>query len=276
MSEAKIAILLSTYNGEFFLGDLLQSILDQDYENWVLYVRDDGSCDKTRHILERYILLDSRIILLPNDALNLGAKMSFMRLLTIADAEYYMFCDQDDVWLANKITKTYDRMINIESENCEVPVIVHSDLCVVDKNLKVISSSFWKYSHIHPQQTSFDYFCAYNNLTGCAMMINNSAKLLCLDMPTFAPMHDSWIGLVVSFRHGIISYIDEPLILYRQHNNNVVGAQKHIFFKRFGQLMKLYYSNRNLYLTINYINEVSLLNFIFNKIHFYIKLSFCS
>ena len=267
-----IAILLSTYNSELYLKELFLSIINQTYEQWILYIRDDGSSDGTIDIINKFLLKDKRVYFF-DDTCRMGdAKKSFMYLLENVDAKYYMFCDHDDIWLPCKIMKTIQAMLSIEVKNKSVPIIIHSDLCVVDENLRTICTSFWKYSHISPKYKSYNFFCAYNNLTGCTMMINQSAKNICLLMPDFAPMHDYWIGLVVSFYRGIIYYINEPLILYRQHSNHVIGAQHISLFKKFFALRSIYYSNKRIYRTICVLKKKNILAFVLNKLYFRLKI----
>ena len=99
-----IAILMSTYNGERYLREQIDSLLNQTYKDWKLYIRDDGSTDETISIIESYVNdYPDLIVLLKDDLGNLGSARSFMRILSVVDADYYMFCDQDDVWLPNKV-----------------------------------------------------------------------------------------------------------------------------------------------------------------------------
>jgi hypothetical protein len=116
----------------------------------------------------------------------------------------------------------------LESDIAEnkIPIIIHTDLVVVDKNLKLISESFWKYSNLDISDVSYNNLAYANCITGCTMMINNTAKKLInfeedIDFP-----HDSWIGLLVSYNNGIILSIEIPTILYRQHENNLIGINK--------------------------------------------------
>jgi len=110
-----IDILLSTYNGEQYLRNQIESIINQTYKNWRLLIRDDGSQDKTIEILEYYLRKHKdKIVLIEDGQKHLGASKSFFRLLGYSDAKYIMFCDQDDVWLPYKIEKTYNKMKELE------------------------------------------------------------------------------------------------------------------------------------------------------------------
>jgi len=219
----KIEVLLSTYNGEKYLKEQLDSLQNQTYKDFEIIARDDGSCDKTLQILKSY---DIKII---ESTKNLGAKKSFSTLLEYAvensDSAYFMFCDQDDVWNYDKIEKTLEKMKELEIiHSSEIPLLIHTDLEVVDENLENISNSMWEYEHILPQYNSFSRLLIQNTITGCTMMINRKLALKCLNIPAEAIMHDWWIGLVAS-HFGKISYITIPTIKYRQHDKNTIGAK---------------------------------------------------
>lgn len=133
-----IAILMSTYNGSLFIKEQIESILKQTNKEWLLYIRDDGSTDDTRMILQEYTRKNpSKIHLLHDEFMNIGAGRSFMHLLEVVNADYYMFCDQDDVWMENKIERTYLYLRNLEQKFGKNTAIgVFTDLTVVDSNLK--------------------------------------------------------------------------------------------------------------------------------------------
>ncbi len=222
----KIAILLATYNSHKFICEQLDSIYSQTYNNVFIYIRDDGSTDNTIEIIDSYRQKYSNIFILNDNIKNRGTLCSFMWLLEHVDANYYMFCDHDDVWLPQKIEISLKKMETISNRNSKVPIIVCSDLVVVDEHLKIINNSFWDYMKLRPSllsQKKYIYTC--NFVTGCTMLINRKAKDV--SFPFYgAIMHDSWISLRVIENDGIINYISKPLVLYRQHGNNVFGAKK--------------------------------------------------
>ena len=240
-----ISVLLSTYNGEKYLNQQLDSLLSQTYKNFEIIARDDGSQDKTLEILHSYniTIIDSKK--------NLGAKGSFGALLEYAaqntESEYFMFCDQDDVWERDKIEKTLAKMHEIEISCHEMPILVHTDLNVVDENLKVLDNSMWNYEHINPKLNTLNRLLIQNTITGCTVMINKKLAQISLQIPDEAVMHDWWIGLVAS-KFGKIDFIDEPTIQYRQHGGNSIGA-KGILKKGFSIFL-----NRSLYIKHLYIN----------------------
>lgn len=220
MENAKIAILLSTYNGAEYLAEQISSIIQQTYANWQLFIRDDGSTDQTTQIIQKYQKMNQHIIFLNESHIeNLGVKRSFMELLAVTQADYYMFCDQDDVWLPEKIQLTLNKML--KNRDKEVPRLVHTDLMVVDQDLQPQRPMFGR-----DFQDNFRDVLYSNSVTGCTVMINETLRQLLLKQP-FDPkqivMHDWWFALVAA-AFGEIAYLAEPTILYRQHGNNTFGA----------------------------------------------------
>src|SRR5689334_536818 len=117
--DKHVIILLATFNGEQYIAEQIQSLLDQTYTNWRLIIRDDNSKDNTSAILTRYQQqYPDKITVMPNGGTNLGSVLNFNALLTFAqDAEYIMFCDQDDKWLPHKIEDTFNAMLQLEVEH---------------------------------------------------------------------------------------------------------------------------------------------------------------
>lgn len=222
----QVSILLATYNSSKYISEQIRSIQDQTYEDWLLYVRDDGSTDNTVELLENIGKRDSRIKVLASDNLNLGAAKSFMKLLELVDSDYYMFCDHDDVWLPQKIEKSLNKMLEVERD-VKGPIVIHTDLAVVDANLTSINDSYWKAVGIKPKIiTMFNMIQVFNCVTGCTMFFNKEVKLVSLPYNEASPMHDWWIAIKTKMNNGIIAQVNEPLIKYRQHGRNEVGAKK--------------------------------------------------
>jgi len=217
-----IDILLSTYNGENYLREQLDSLNSQTCNSTVLLCRDDGSQDKTQEILKKYntIVIDS--------GKNVGVVKSFNKLLEYSlentENEYIMFCDQDDMWYQEKIEKTLQKMQELEKRYGNVPLLVHTDLEVVDENINLISPSFMKYQNLDPQYDSLNRLLLQNTITGCTMMINKKLAQLALPIPNESIMHDWWLGLVAS-EFGKIEFLNESTMKYRQHSSNSVGTK---------------------------------------------------
>ncbi|MEB3100938.1 glycosyltransferase family 2 protein [Ferviditalea candida] len=234
----QIDILLSTYNGSKYLQELLTSIIDQIYPNWQLLIRDDGSTDDTIDVIQNFSKqYPNKIVYIEDHDHHLGPKQSFSKLMEYSTADYIMFCDQDDVWLNHKIELTLEKILLLEKKFPNQPLLVHTDLTVVDKDLQVISDSFWKYQKLNPYFKELNNLLVQNIATGCTMMMNKRLKELSLPIPKQAIMHDWWIALVASISSGI-HHIDSPTLLYRQHGTNNIGAQKYslpYLLNRFGK-----------------------------------------
>lgn len=227
--KQSIAVLLSTYNGAQFLNEQLNSLVSQNCNDFILIARDDGSNDESYEILKRFIDNGSIPIELLEDRTNLGVKNSFGLLMNRAlemGIPYMMFCDQDDVWNRDKISKTLHIMQELEKVHRNQPILIHSDMKVVDRNLAKLDDSLWKFQNIDPDKDGLNRLLLHNTVTGCATMINRHLALKVRYIPQGAIMHDWWIAMTASV-FGHIGYIDEPLMLYRQHGANDIGAKKY-------------------------------------------------
>ncbi len=236
---SKITILLATYNGELYISQMIESIVKQTFTDWTLILSDDGSTDRTVEILDDYAKKYPENIIHYRSGKKFGcAQKHFMHLLSIFhNTPYIMFCDQDDVWHSDKIDLTMSLMNKIE-DDVNKPVMIHTDLRVVDKNLDEISPSFCKSTGIDGNRTSLTNLLVQNVVTGCTMMINNTlANLACRDIADGAMlMHDWWLALLAT-ACGKVGFLNKPTIDYRQHGNNSVGASdNHSFVTVFNKL----------------------------------------
>lgn len=233
--QPTIDIVLATYNGERYLDEQIQSILNQTYTRWRLIIRDDGSTDSTPAIIRNYTKKYPDTIVAIEDSLrNLGACGNFGKILEHATADYTMFCDQDDVWLPLKIELTLQKMHTMEKTyGPDIPLLVYTDMRVVGDDLSVIADSFWRHQVFNPNiGRSLSRFLVSNVATGCTVMMNRKLRELAIPLPQEAMMHDWWVGLV-SAALGKNDYLDEATALYRQHASNVVGATWKLTIKTF-------------------------------------------
>lgn len=223
-----VAILMATFNGVLYLKNQIRSIIDQDYSNWRLYVRDDESSDDTVKLINEFVINDDRITLISDDHGNLGPTHNFELLLkhVLNSGERYVcFADQDDVWDSEKISTLLVEMMAVEKSSRNLPVLVHSDLCVTDQSLRVLHSSFMQYQHVHHEnKCPLSVLLAQNFVTGCTVMMNRRLLEVALPIPREALMHDWWLALCAA-AFGHIGYIDKALMKYRQHGSNEVGAK---------------------------------------------------
>lgn len=226
----KLYILIATYNGEKYIDDQINSIISQKgIEPFHILIRDDNSNDNTPDIIGR-IANDHQNIEIIRDSLgNLNAKGNFNLLVKAAierEADYVMFADQDDIWKEDKIEKTLKHMQEGESRlKTNTPLLVHTDLCVVDDNLKIIHLSFMEYQHIHHvEYDSIKTLLVQNFVTGCTVMVNRALLNTAHPVPDEALMYDWWYALCAA-TFGNILFISEATLLYRQHKYNKIGSK---------------------------------------------------
>jgi glycosyltransferase involved in cell wall biosynthesis len=267
-----IAILLCTYNGELYVKEQLDSLIKQTYKDFVIYIHDDGSKDATLDIIREYQTLFKDKIVLVNDQIkHRGAAESFLWLMNSVSADYYMFCDQDDIWLENKILHSYNRIKEIEKEHSsDTPVLIHTDLTLVDENSNVLAPSFFDYAGLKPDVSKHFKFLVFGNVvTGCTVIINDALKRIVPPLNKTVGMHDYWIALIAA-KYGMLDNIKEQTILYRQHGDNVAGAG--VMFKRkvkgLRSTFDWYKSNKDLLTELNYGNKFYLA---WNKVIYTLK-----
>jgi len=153
-----------------------------------------------------------------------SAKHNFMDIIIKNKSAYVMLCDQDDVWLPDKIEKTLSQMKKMEQMYPNTPILVRTDLCVVNNDLDVINPSYKKAMHSNFGRTELRHVLIQNTFAGCTAMYNKVLADLIIDEPDYCIMHDWWIELVAS-AFGKLCHIDEPTALYRQHDKNEIGAK---------------------------------------------------
>lgn len=273
-----VSVIMSTYNGEKYLKQQIDSILKQEGIKINLFIRDDGSTDKTVDIIKEYMKENKNILLFKEN--NVGATKSFFILCNYLNnngtkADYYAFSDQDDVWDKNKLI----RAINIlNQDNKSTPNLYYSNLKLVDNNLKFKGYLFKRGIVKNTKGQSLAQIFTY----GCTCVFNKEAlnKICYLDINANI-YHDNWIYLVCKFL-GNVYYDDESYINYRQHENNLSGTKNrglkllserfkrllnynsmgHPFENMSKQIIKLYYNEllkedlRLLYTVANYRNSL--------------------
>lgn len=224
--NVRVAVVMSTYNGAEYIKEQIDSILNQNYDEFSLYIRDDGSTDNTLDIINEYADADSRISLCSDLNGNLGPAGSFLAMINNISADIYMFADQDDVWLQNKIS---DAVEFFKTNKNNKPKLYCTDLKVVDKELNVISGSFMKRENYNPiTQNYLGRLFFQNFVVGCTSAINK--ELVELFKVSYAQkndkkiiMHDWWFALLAA-AYGEIFFNPKASILYRQHGRNSVGS----------------------------------------------------
>ncbi len=225
----RVYVVLATYQGEPYLAEQLDSLLAQRHTQWRLLLRDDGSQDGTLTVAARYAERDPRIQLLPSSEQNGGPRANFDQLLQAAyaeGAEYVLLMDQDDIWLPDKIDTELAAMVAAEGRlGRSVPLLVHSDLTLVDRQDRLLNPSFMRYQRIHDEPSEpLRTLLVLNYVTGCTVLLNRPLLALALPIPRQAMMHDWWLAQVAA-AGGAIVYLPQATVRYRQHGANQVGAK---------------------------------------------------
>lgn len=250
MKLTQVSVLMSTYNGEKYIQEQIDSILKQKDVEVKLLIRDDGSRDNTSSICREYEEKHPNISFY--QGANIGVGRSFMELLKNApEAEYYSFADQDDVWLEDKLKRavsiiqeaetkdvsekigegypiTSDYLIGrilLVSEN-KVPILYGSNQMKVDENLNATGLRFK-----NTPKCDFLSSLSTNVIYGCTMVMNRKLREICVNIANPSEKvlrrknHDGW-SLYIAYIVGIFVYDSESHILYREHANQVVGAKE--------------------------------------------------
>lgn len=224
---ADVNIILATYNGEKYLREQLDSIMALDHDSFVLNVCDDCSTDSTVEIVREYIEKFPEKIRLTVNEHNMGSTLSFLNNLYRVNKEnpsdYYMFCDQDDVWMSDKILISKNVMSKIERWRTKSrPILVFNDALVVDRELNYLDRSFYRSNRLKVRKTGFPRMLMENKCIGCTMFMNKALVDLLGETGPDIRYHDWWMALIAS-AFGTVRFVKAPTIMYRQHGNNQVG-----------------------------------------------------
>jgi len=224
MHKSSVIILMATYNGSLYVEEQIQSIIDQTYSDWELIIRDDGSTDNTVEIVKSYLKIDNRIKFIKTISNYKGACANFSNLyswMKLNRSEHYvMFSDQDDIWMENKIQVSIDVLKRVECGSNNIPFLAYGNLDLVNELGKPIDHSLGLSDHL-----AINTLIAQNCAFGCTMIMNKQLVDKITNIPETIENHDYWIALsAASF--GKAHYIEQKLIKYRQHSQNVTN-QKH-------------------------------------------------
>jgi glycosyltransferase involved in cell wall biosynthesis len=222
-----INIVLATYNGEKYIAEQLDSLLNQTYKNYLLYINDDCSTDSTPLIIEEYQKkYPDKIIFSRSEKGSGSAKYNFLSLIEKAiNCDYMLFCDQDDVWHNEKIEYSLSMIRAAEDQyGKSTPILFNTDLIITNETLETIYQSFQETHNVNHYKTKLNKIISQNTVTGCTMIINKALLEVLDTQPEYCIMHDWWIELTAA-AFGRILYSDKKTILYRQHTDNSVGVR---------------------------------------------------
>lgn len=225
-----IAILMATCNGEKYVEEMLRSLEKQTEDDFVCYIHDDGSTDQTMHILKKWVEDHPYHFMILEGQAQGSAKDNFFWMLAQVESDYYMFADQDDVWMPDKVEKSFKKMKQTETlcQDKYQAFCVFTDMQVVDENLHEIAPSFIRYIGRDPYRTSMAEIIMDNPAAGCTMLFNRPLRDAALELqdPTKIEMHDVWIlALAAAYGTEHVGVVDEACAYYRQHANNEMGAR---------------------------------------------------
>ncbi len=276
--KKKICVILSSYNGEMYIEQQIKSILNQSSVRIFLLVRDDGSSDKTKIILDKFLDKYDNIQVFYGN--NVGINNSFFIASKLAKehypfCDYYAFSDQDDFWLPNKLASALNK---INHFNPDKPNLYFSNLTISNSQLKPLTLLYSPNFKVN----KFSYFSKIFTY-GCTVVFNKSTLELFCKSYNNSYFHDHWITLVARFL-GNIYYDSNSYILYRQHSKNASGkVRKNLkkalyyfykllhfrtyltpyfsnllatFYKEYGILINEKYAVKFFLLVINYKNDL--------------------
>jgi rhamnosyltransferase len=213
-----IAIVLSTYNGAKYIAEQLDAVLSQTYTDWRCYMRDDGSKDNTADILKEYAKKDNRFIYLDDQKSNMGYNATYYYLFGLVNENYIAACDQDDVWLPNKLAVNLQQIQAIETSQ-KIPALVHSDSFFVDSNLNIIREYFIGKRGLKPGLSGILFA---NCAQGGSLLLNKSLRDIALTVPPVLPC-DYHLALIADMV-GARAFIPERLLKYRQHSASIIAT----------------------------------------------------
>ena len=212
-----VAIVLSTYNGEAYIGAQLNSLIGQTYPHWRCYIRDDGSKDNSIALVKRYAERDARFVLLEDQLGNLGVVQAYFRLFNQVDEDYIAACDQDDVWREDKLERSLELVRKIETDK-KIPALVHTDSSFVDSHLNVIRERFIGKRGL---KQGLSGIIIANSVQGGSILfnraLNNQSKKITAKLP-----YDYHLGMIAELT-GARGFISDTMLKYRQHNTSSIA-----------------------------------------------------
>ena len=229
-----VSVLLAAYQGAAYLPAQLDSLRAQTCPDFRVLWQDDGSTDGTPALLEALSARDPRFLPGAQQGQHLGAVGNFLSLLAQDDAPYSALCDQDDIWQPGKLSRCLEAMRDAEALfGADTPLLVHHDCRVVGPDGSVLHESFFRHQGWDDSANTLPRLLVQNNVTGCTCLMNAALRRI---VTAHAPadgivMHDWFIALTAA-AFGQIVFVDEPLVDYRQHGSNVMGASRQTLLQR--------------------------------------------
>lgn len=217
-----VSVAMTTYNGQHYIREQLDSILEQTYIPDEIIIVDDCSSDATMEILNTYARAHYDIMKIYQNESNLGYIKNFEKAISLCSSQYIALSDQDDIWMHNKL----EVLLNGIGDS----LLIHSDAHIIDAEGNILKKSYSKSAR---KRTVLNYFdmVYFNSVTGCTTLFKRELFSMTAPFPEIMP-HDWWLGMVAVFSDSI-EYCSDPLIMYRQHESNAIGSNLgHKSFKR--------------------------------------------
>ena len=221
--EPKVHIVLASYNGEKFLRQQVETLAAQTYKNLSVEICDDGSSDGTVELAKK-LCREYPFLSLHINEKNLGYVMNFLEGIKRSRADYIMLCDQDDLWMEDKVEITLKAMQEQEERTKNVPVLVYTDAMNFESETGKDLGSFHENSHLNTKNVYTAHLFMENKCIGCTVMINRFVKEYLEQTPEEIRVHDWWLALICA-HFGKIVYVPMCTLRYRQHGNNMIGGQ---------------------------------------------------
>lgn len=221
-----ISIAMCTYNGERFIEEQLESILNQTYKNFELIITDDGSIDDTKNIIKKYIKTDNRIKLYENKS-NLGFVKNFEKAISLCTGEYIALADQDDIWKETKL----EVFLNKIKDN----VLIYSDATLINDNSKIIGKNLITPTNNLVRGKCNKAFLLTNCVSGNTLMFKEELIPYILPIPSTVSFHDVWIAFVAS-TYGSMTYIKDNMTYYRRYSEQITKSREKNYKNFFDRL----------------------------------------
>ena len=231
LSKEKVSIAMATYNGENFIAQQIESIFAQTYKDFELIICDDSSTDRTIQIIQTFMKKHSNIKLFQNQR-NIGYLKNFEKLINLCKSDYIALSDQDDIWIETKLEIEMKELLKIQNISNKVPIMVHSDLMMINQKSEITQESYFKYRDYKLKKTEdLGQILGPCGVMGNTLLFNKYLKDMILPFPDTLENHDYWIA-VVNELFGKRVTINRQLVQYRIHDKNTSNSKAELTDKK--------------------------------------------
>lgn len=252
-----VSIFLATYNGEKYLDQQLLSLFNQTYQDFIVYAVDDCSTDNTVSILDQWRIKYPDKLIISRREWNSGKpQIPFLEMaIEHKKTDYYMFCDQDDVWFPDKIQTSVETIREYEKRySCSMPILLGTELIITDQNLVPYKKQ--KKRIDYDKYSKPNKLICYNIFTGCTIIYNATLSRFIDEIPDNSILHDWWLAFIASSL-GVTGVVPHPTMYYRQHGKNAVGAEINRSLKYYINRLRKIWDNDYYYLARLYLKYYS-------------------